>query len=451
MSDAGMNTGMTQRMAAGAAMQLGVRVLQANSMELNTLVRSELEKNPVLELESPEEFTPLPDSGTDASGDSADWSDAAGADSSKRDYWFNSLQEQPTLAAFLHEQAHLSGAGKETGRALSLLIDSLDPRGFFDEAPEDIAAREAIDPSTLQRALSILQDMEPSGAGARNLQDCLLIQLRQSGEEESIAARLIACCWEDVVQHRYDQAARTLGITTDAVSLALKRIAKLNPSPGDGFSASSNPVVSPDILVEQEQDGSYQVSLTNEYIPKLRLSDYYKDALSEHHDNAELRGYLKKAFREGRELIDAIAQRQGTILKVAILIVERQREYFDKGPSCLKPLSMVSLADALGVHASTISRAVAGKYLLCRWGLKELRSFFSSGMAAAGDDAEDISAASIREVIRGIIQDEDKRKPLSDAAIAKALEGRGLSVARRTVAKYREQMKILPASQRRGL
>lgn len=452
MSDQGMQTGMTQRMAAGAAMQLGVRVLQANSMELNTLVRRELEKNPVLELEQPEEFAQLPEPGTETSDDPSGWNDDGGnVDHSKRDYFFDSLTETPTLSAFLHRQALVSGAEKETGRALSILIDSLDHRGFFDEAPEMIATRETISPSVLTEALSILHDMEPPGVGARDLQDSLLIQLRQSGEGASLAARLIECCWEHIVRHRYDEAARSLGATTDEVARALERITKLDPHPGEAFSRVINPAVSPDIVVERGEDGRFQVSLTNEYIPKLRLNDYYKDALSRQYDDAELRGYLKKAFREGRELIDAIAQRQHTILRVATMIVERQHDYFDKGPSYLKPLSMTSLADEMGVHVSTISRAVAGKYLLCSWGLKELRIFFSSGISTGTDEGDDVSAASVRELIRELIVAEDRRKPLSDAAIAHALEGRGLSIARRTVAKYRDMMKILPASQRRGL
>lgn len=461
MNDAGMQAGMSQRMAATASMQLGVQVLQANSMELGRIIQQALEKNPVLELEGPENYIELTEPAPEAVDHDQrqdDWEanlrqEYGNPDAvSRRDFFFNSLTEEKTLAAFLHEQAQESTLPPKTVRALSILIDSLDLRGFFEEPPEDIAERLGIRPPDLRKALDILQDMEPYGVGARNLQDSLIIQLRHAGESSSIAARLVENCWEDIVKHRYEAAAKYLGVTVEDVSIAMERIAKLNPDPGDRFSHGVNPILTPDLVVEKDDGGNWEVHLTSEYVPRLKLSDYYKDALSEHYDDADLRVYLKKAFKDGRDLINAVSQRQETILMVAKAIVNRQQAYFDNGPKHLKPLNMATLADELGMHVSTISRAVAGKYLLSKWGYKELRSFFTSSIAVEGQEQDaDMSSAAVHELIREIIDNENKGKPLSDAAIARQLEGRGLNIARRTVAKYREQMKILPASLRRTI
>lgn len=447
MNDVNMHAGMNQRMAASASMQLGARILQAGSMELEHIVSQALEKNPVLEQETPEEEPRLDAGLPEMEGEGEAVYDPAL--SAKRDFFFNSITEKKTLAAFLHEQAETASLSGEKKKALSILIDSLDSRGFFEEDVFDIAARHGITRESAEWAWHFLREMEPSGVGAMDLRDSLLIQLEHLQESSSLAARLVRDYWEDIVRHRYGKMEKETGLSEDDISEAISRIGRLNPDPGSIFSDVSTIIAPPDIIVEKDEQGNFDVRLTGEHIPRLKLSDFYKDTLSEHYEDAELREYLKKAFKEGRELIHAISQRQETILRVAKAIAVKQIDYFNCGIKFLKPINMESLASDLNLHVSTVSRAVSGKTLLCRWGVRELKSFFTTGISSTEEGHEDLSASAVGQHIREIIDSEDKRKPLSDAAITKALEGRGIKIARRTVAKYREQLKILPASIRR--
>lgn len=466
---------MTQRMVAGTAMQMGVRVLQASSMELGQIVREALESNPALEEERPDDLVSLEepfdegrDDWSDGTGD--DWEsymtddamdrdeEAGGYDSdavARHDFAYDSIAGSHSLSGYLREQILRESLPGDVERASLLLVDYLDERGFFSEDPEEIAEENGVSRKTLKEALEVLRGLEPDGVGARDLRDSLMIQLEHGGAGKSLAFRMVRDCWDDLARHRYREVAEKLRATTDEVTEAMEEVARMNPNPGAIFSRETNPYIAPDVLVEEDEDGSFDVLLTGDYVPRLRLDDSYKEALSEYGGNAEVRDYLKRCFREGRNLIRAIAQRQETILQVARVLVRKQEAFFRKGDRFLVPLGMEAVADELGVHVSTVSRAVAGKYLLCKWGYRELRSFFGSGVQAAGEhggesgDGDALAAVAVQTVMKEILEGEPSSKPYSDAALTRELENRGIRIARRTVTKYREQMKVLPASLRR--
>lgn len=429
-----LQQGMKQSMVATAAMQMFMRTLQSTSMELQQIATQAMASNPVLEEEPP---PPEEDRGTLKLNEEA---------TRQHDLFINQLTEEETLVEHLATQIRQSALPQAIEQAALQLIAHLDPHGYFEEPPESIAAQEQIPPGLLSQALEAVQDLEPAGVGSRGLQESLLLQLQRQGEADSLAWKLVSQRWDDIVRHRYSEAARALGIEERAVSLAAARIARLNPDPGSAFAHPEYHTLEPDLLVIREGD-DLSVLLTGSHIPRLRLSADYREMMAERADDPALLHYLSRCFREGRELIKAIDDRQQTILNIARTITEQQREFFLRGPSFLRPLRMEDTASQLGIHISTVSRAVNGKYLHCDYGTYELRRFFTAAVSAYQGEAH--SAASIQAKLRALIDAEDPRAPLSDAKLGQELARQGLNVARRTIAKYREQMKILPASMRK--
>lgn len=417
-------------MVAGASMQLYLRALQATHMELAQLVNQSLNANPALE-----EAAPPPD---EQENNAPDYEATR-----RHDLFMDSLPQQVTLSDYLEEQVYRSALPREIESAALELIAHLDARGFFtDDAPEDIPLPRRI----LKRALSVVQDLEPAGVGARDLRESLLLQLRREGAADSLPELLVRDHWDALVRHHYADAAKALGTTESQVADAAYHISRLTPDPGSSFARIEQHIIVPDVLVQRKGD-ELSVSLTGEMVPRLVLSPQYREMLAEQGDKPELRSYLSRCFREGRELIQAIEKRQSTILTIAQAIVERQRAFFLQGASHLIPLKMEDTAEDTGLHISTISRAVNGKYLRCDHGVYELRSFFSAALAA--DSGDGVSAARVCARIKALIDEEDARKPLSDAKLESLLAAEGLRVARRTIAKYRDRLRILPASLRK--
>ena len=423
-----MQQGMKQNMVATAAMQLFMRTLQVSNMELRTLATQAMAANPALEELPPAEET------EDAS--TPDY-----AATQRHDYLLDSLSEAPSLAAHLEEQVRRSALPAKVEAAALELVQHLDERGYFADAPQEIAAQHGWSKNTLTKALQAVQDLDPAGVGAADLRDSLMLQLRREGEESSLAMQLLRDYWQQLVQHRYAEAAREQGESELAVAGAARRIAQLNPDPGSAFARENTSIITPDIIVTRRGD-ELEVTLTDANIPRLGISAEYREMMAEQADKPEVRRYLSRCFSEGRELIKAIAQRQQTILQVAQAIVQHQRAFFLQGTAALIPLKMEQIADATGLHISTISRAVNGKFLKCGFGVFELRHFFTTAL-------DGISPESIQTRLRELIEAESPLHPLSDARLEQLLAAEGITIARRTIAKYRDQLRILPASQRR--
>ena len=432
MSSAGMQQGMKQSMVVTAAMQQFMRALQASNMELRTLATQAMAANPALEELPPAEET------EDAS--TPDY-----AATQRHDYLLDSLSEAPSLAAHLEEQVRRSALPAKVEAAALELVQHLDERGYFADAPQEIAAQHGWSKNTLTKALQAVQDLDPAGVGAADLRESLVLQLRREGEEPSLAMQLLQNHWLQLVQHRYAEAARELGESELAVAGAARRIAQLNPDPGSAFARENTSIITPDIIVTRRGD-ELEVTLTDANIPRLGISAEYREMMAEQADKPEVRRYLSRCFSEGRELIKAIAQRQQTILQVAQVIVQHQRAFFLQGTSALIPLKMEQIADATGLHISTISRAVNGKFLKCSFGVFELRHFFTT--ALSGKESG-ISPEAVQARLRELIANESPLHPLSDARLEQLLAAEGITIARRTIAKYRDQLRILPASQRR--
>lgn len=442
-----MQQGMSQSMVATAAMQMFMRALQATGMELSQMAAAAVAANPALE--------ELPEPGKDrreAEGDAGDFygDGSGGADyeaTRRHDVMMDSLTEEISLADALESQVRQSALPSAVESACLRLISYLDEHGYFTEDPGEIARMLQVPPDVFNKALRALRDLDPPGVGATGLRQSLMLQLERLGEADSLSMTLLRDHWDELVRHRYDLAAKALGLDEATVAGAAHRLARLNPDPGSAFCRAEHHVISPDLLVVRNGD-ELQVSLTGNGIPRLGLSAQYREMLAEHADEPELRRYLSQCFREGRNMIKAIADRQETILTVAKAVVERQRSFFLHGPQALVPLKMEQIADATGLAVSTVSRAVKGKYIKCDHGVYELRSFFTAALPATEHD-EGISSGAIRARIRALVDAEDPRKPLSDAGIEAALAAEGITVARRTIAKYRDQLRILPASLRK--
>jgi RNA polymerase sigma-54 factor len=275
----------------------------------------------------------------------------------------------------------------------------------------------------------------------------LLIQLRRQGKENGLEYKIVAEHMEDLGRHRFPDIARRVGAGVDDVQKAADNIARLNPRPGQVFAAAPQNYVLPDVIVEKV-DGEYQISFNNEQVPHLRISNLYKDIIAAgESQTSEVKDYIRDKIRSGKFLIRSIHQRQQTIMNIAQQIVSRQRDFMEHGPSHLKPMTMAEVADAVGVHETTVSRAVSGKYMATPPGVFEMKYFFTGGYQTATGEA--LSNTRVKQAILDLIKHESGSAPLSDHEIVEILTERGIPIARRTVAKYRTELNILPSHMRR--
>lgn len=295
--------------------------------------------------------------------------------------------------------------------------------------------------------LATIQGLEPAGVGARDLRECLLLQLREMPGDLTLSRRLLTDHFDELIAHRWIEIARRTGTTAVEVQHAADQIAKLNPKPGLAKSATPDGYVVPDLVV-QKIDGEYLVFLNDTNIPRLRVSRVYQDMARDRKKfTAEQKEFIASKLNAAQWLIQAIEQRRHTMLKVMHFIVDRQRDFFEKGIQHLRPLTLREVADAIGMHESTVSRVTSDKYVQTPRGVLPLKFFFSSGIATT--DGEDVSARGIRDKIEKLVKDEDPKDPLTDQAIVELLEREGIRIARRTVAKYRDQLHVLPARMRK--
>lgn len=452
MSDIALENGMEMRQGPGMAMLQNLNILQAPSLELRQMISQSLATNPVLEAASDfESLDSSPESDSVGEREEDGWTEYSSGESApiagNRDFYLDSLVEQESLADHLRSQLLTSGLEERASEAVDFLIGSLDRRGYLDSSLEELSSYSGFSVKELKAALDELKTYDPAGVGACDLRESLLFQLEEQGSKGSVEYRVVSLGLEDLARHRYETLAERLSLPVEEVVEAAQRIALLSPDPGSPFDREINRTVTPDIEIGENEEGELTIHLTRGNVPVLSLNSEYKQILAEAPLRSELHNYLKKSFQDARQLISALELRQETLMKLAQFLVLKQVEFFLYGMKYLKPLGMNEAADALGVHATTISRAVSGKYLLCDHGLFELRHFFSSGYQ--NESGEQVSAHAVREVISRLVLEENSKKPLSDSEIAMRLKEAGLSVARRTVAKYREQLKILPASLRK--
>jgi RNA polymerase sigma-54 factor len=491
----------TLKLVMTPRLQQALKLLQMPSLELSQHIEQELLTNPLLELEEDEPGESASDSASegaetgdtaDTAADSADstgdddfnWSDFIDDSFEYGDGVRNEREEteffertpvgRTTLLDDLTEQLHLLELDEETARIAEYLLGCLDDHGFLAVPPEEVAEQLAVPPEAVEEALRHVQELDPPGVGARDLPECLMIQLRLLGREDSLAGRIVAGHFEAFKQKQYQEIARALKVTPGDVQDAGREIARLNPRPGAQLALDDAPYVVPDLVVEKV-DGQYVVSLADGSVPRLRVSRKYREILergaraaaekskksagesSSPSPNGEggLRGaaraeevkFVTDKIKSANWLIQTIEQRRRTMIKVMECIVESQRDFFEQGPEALRPLTLQDVAEKIGMHESTVSRVTTNKYVQTPRGVLPLKYFFSSGLDT--ESGSTVSSKMAMERIRVLIDGEDKKRPLSDQKIAELLRKEGLIVARRTVAKYREKMGVLSARYRK--
>jgi RNA polymerase sigma-54 factor len=452
-------------------LQQSLLILQTPLLELRNLVQQEMETNPVLEempdgtrIDEPdgaeaadnnfkeefEKLVSLDEEWRDYMAQSASYSSGGFRNSQeaqdKRQFFFDSIAVQETLQQHLVAQLNQTPLNAADRRAAELILGNIDDNGFLQSTPEEMAISSGIPKEDFERMLSLIQTFSPRGVGARDLRECLLIQLQREGKESSPEYTIVSEHMEDLGRRRFPEIARRMGVSVEEVQSAADKIARLNPRPGQVFAAAPQNYVLPDVTVEKV-DGDYQVVLNNEQIPHLRISNLYKDIIAQGDNGAEVKDYVRDKIRSGKFLIRSIHQRQQTISNIAHQIVARQRDFFEHGPSHLRPMTMGEIADVVGVHETTVSRAVSGKYMATPQGIFEMKYFFTPGYQTAA--GESLSNTSVKEAVLNLVKHEHGNAPLSDQEIVEILTERGIPIARRTVAKYRSELNILPSHMRR--
>ena len=381
---------------------------------------------------------------------SNNWQDgeAPDSDDDRRQTLENTLTRKTSLEDHLMWQLRLSSLGEEEMRIGATIIYNLSNDGYLETPIEELAAQLEIAPERVERVLKRVQRLDPPGVGARDLRECLYAQLVNHGMEASLAARIVLNHLDLLEKHRYAEIAKLLGVPLDMVGEAAKVISVLEPKPGRDYGGQDPPYIVPDVFI-QKIGNDFIVTLNEGAVPRLRLANYYQRVLNDGAVEAGTKEYLQERLRSARWLVKSIYQRQQTIFKVANSIVKFQRAFFEHGISQLKPLVLKDVAEDIGMHESTISRATANKYAHTPQGIFELKFFFTSGVKAT--DGEDVSAETVKEKIRALVAAEKQDDPLSDQAIAEILRKDQINIARRTVAKYRQALGILPSSRRRML
>lgn len=376
----------------------------------------------------------------------------------KMDAMANTAARGVTLQEHLLGQWAFVECTPEVREAGEALINYIDPEGYLRTPFETIRAESKTAPTleALTEALSLVQTLEPSGVGARSLTECLLIQLKALEDDEDLAEghdfelerALIRDHFNDLKMNRYPQISKRLGRSIDDIKTAVRRLGRLHPHPGKQIGGDDAPAIIPDATIYwDEETGRYEIKMARDPVESLSISAMYRKWLKDRSKDKKTREFLANNVRNARWLIESIEQRKSTIHRVIRAVVDAQKEFFDKGPEFLRPLPMIGVADQLGIHVATVSRAVSEKWIQTPRGVFPLRRFFSQGTQSA--DGEEMAWGAVQEKLKAIIADEDKQNPLNDDEIVEKLKSQGIDIARRTVAKYRKILNIPTSRQRR--
>jgi len=471
---------MEQRMKLAPHMIQSMEILQLPILALQERIEQELNSNPVLEMAEPtnpedadsvesqsqEEINEkdlVVDTDNNKAGDFErleslsegfkDYMNEAGP--YHRRVWgddpdkkLEAIKNTAALPQSLHEhlteQWRLVDAQQAVKRAGNMIIDYIDDRGYLTVRLEQLHNKDRGDFTIvdLKEALELVQKLEPTGVGARDLRECLLIQMAQSSEDMSFESRLVTEHMDELLENRLPYIAKKMNCVIGAINHAIERMSKLDTSPGLQVGRDRNHPITPDVIVESLNDsGEYSVRLADYNLPRLRVNDHYAKMTKGAEVSEKTKKFLQNNLRSAQWIIDAIEQRKNTLLKVTKAVVKFQRDFFEKGQLHLRPLPMSKVADDVGVHLATVSRAVAGKYIQCPRGILPLRKFFSGGNEDA--NGAGLSWEAIRAKLQQIIDAEDKTKPFNDEQIRRKLAEFGINkLARRTVAKYRKLLNI---------
>ncbi len=432
-----LSTKLSQQQLLSPQMQQGLQLLQAPMMELRQLVSQALIANPMLEEEPSNELE------TSASLErEPSLYDNPQDEEERRNYFLESQQSVETLADALLAQS--AGFSKKERFIVECIVGNLDDIGYLRATNSEMAAALNISEQEVEAIVAKVQQLDPPGVAARDLKECLELQLKRKGLENSLANRIVKNYLSELGRHHYEAIATALHVPLEEVLQAHQLITSLEPHPGRSYGPVENQGVIPDVIVFIEDD-DFIVRHNEEALPRLRLNDQYKEFFSTEVENKELHGYLREKIRDGKQFLHSLSQRQETLLAVSREIIRRQHAFFQAGT--LIPLTMAEVAEQLNLHPTTISRAIAGKYMETPRGLFPWKYFFTAGLSQ--QDGTSVSNETIKHAVQKIINEEDKQHPLSDQEIVERLEAQGIAAARRTITNYREQLKILPKKFRR--
>lgn len=479
--EARLSLRQSQRVVMTPLLQQAIQLLQLSTLELQEVVNKELLENPLLEevnQDTPETPADAPVSAdtppaptveqlsTDAPPTSERQTDelpfdftaymsaAADDDHEERSLvsqedrddppFENIVRNQASLTDHLEEQLRFATENPAVRRIGTQIIGNLDEDGYLRAELEEIAQRCSATAEEVAAVLLIIQGFDPPGVAARNIQECLLIQLKRDPLPDPVSVEIVETHFDDLSRRRYSDIARTMKLSLDRIMESVEEVMALEPKPGRRFGGNDSRYIVPDVFVYKLGD-EYTIVLNEDGIPRLRVNSLYRSLLRSSGNDA--RQYVEQKLRSALWLIKSVDQRQRTLRKVTQSIVKFQREFLDRGLAHLRPLSLRDVGEDIGMHESTISRVTTNKYVETPQGLFELKFFFHSGIASG--DGEMVSSVSVKKMIQDILATEDPAKPQSDQEVAQALQKRGLTIARRTVAKYREELGILPSHQRR--
>jgi RNA polymerase sigma-54 factor len=472
-----LHTKLVQKLILTPSLQQAIKLLPMSTLELADLLNQEMVENPLLEEVPTEDLQPAeqtqtekPESEQPAAEKPDTWDDA------DYEYFFgdylddgyrsrtpaevkelppieNTLSSASSLSDHLLWQLSLHQSDDEQLREIgTAIIGNLDDDGYLVASVEEIAAMGEWPVAEVEKALQLLQTFDPHGVAARDLQECLWLQLKFLNLEGTPTEKIVTEHLRLLQNHQVPEIARRLGVTIEDLKEHIEIIRNLDPKPGSRYNPQQSQYVIPDVYVVKVED-QYVAMLNEEGLPQLRISPTYRRLLDKNapgtEENNETRNYVKDKFRSALWLIKSVDQRQKTIQKVANSIINFQREFLDNGIEYLRPLVLRDVANDIGMHESTVSRVVNNKYMHTPQGVFEMKYFFHSGISSSYGDS--VSSVTIKQRIRKIIENEDPRKPLSDSKIVSILQKEGLMLARRTIAKYREELKIPTSNQRKVL
>ncbi len=471
---------LVQQLVITPQLQQAIRLLQLTRLELVEMINQELRENPLLEEveeeketseegepfspEKLEEMSPTVEHTSEVKGEGEgaeefDWenylenynlsslSRQGEQDGEERPSFENFMSKRTTLFDHLQWQLHLSNLSDEEQQAGIWIIGNLDEDGYLKVSLEEYSAESGMPLEKVEEVLRKIQAFDPVGVGARDLKECLLIQLTQLSPRDPVAERIVQEHLSLLKNRNYPAIAKRLGVSVERVTRSASLISRLEPRPGRAYGGEIAQEIVPDVYV-YKLEGEYVVSLNDEGVPRLKVNPYYRRILAEgRHSQQEDRKYIQEKLRSALWLIRSIDQRQRTIYKVAKSIVKFQKDFLDHGVKYLKPLVLRDVAEDIQMHESTISRVTNNKYMHTPQGIYELKYFFNAGIPSLQGEA--MASESVKSLLREIIEQEDPRKPYSDEKLVQMLKERNIHIARRTISKYREMMKILSSSERR--
>ena len=473
------NLSLSQQLVMTPQLQQAIKLLQLSRLELAETIQQEMEQNPALEEElnedrsdknitaqesetiSPEKEAPAKEVTIDEKVPSdMDWDSYINEyNSTGRIYTESENSEAPNFEAFTSEkktledhlkwQLMLSGLNDAEERLGHVIIGNLNRDGYLCSSVEEIALGAQVEVQTVEKVLGVLQTFDPPGICARDLCETLLIQVKMLGIENNVITEIITHHLKNLENRNTKKIAKALRISTDDVRVAVKIIQYLEPKPGRKFTTDEPSYIIPDIYVYKEEEG-FKIVMNDDGLPKLRISRFYRTAIADGKKiSKETKTYLNEKMQSASWLIKSIQQRQKTIYLVMESIIKFQQEFFEKGIAYLRPLILKDIAEDIEMHESTISRVTTNKYAYTPQGLFELKYFFNSSIGRTG--GESMASASVKDKIRLLIENEDPISPLSDDSIAIILQKSNIEIARRTVAKYRKVLNILPSNKRKQL